>query len=399
MPDVNFGYILNRMYPDGLADSTFRDPKNTLLALIGKDTEAHGSGFEVSFQYSLGGGQSADYATARKNNTTGSGKKAFFTYKNDYAFAYIDAKDMAAAKNGGGIVPALEYAMRNAMKRSRQSHARGVWGDGSGVLAKVKTVTTGSFTVTDWRDLKNVAKDVVLQANPVRTGSIGTIRAGTMLVTAVDRNVVTPTVYYTAVGGFTGLAVNDFLYIEGDYDSKIQGVPAWIPDTAPVAGDSFGNIDRSTDPQRLAGLRVDMSSASTQEQALELGMEQFDVYNCDTTHVFVSPSNYIRLGQELSAKKRIIDVPNKYQIGIKGILLANGATLLEDPYCPINRAYCLDINTWTLMSMGDTPHLVDEDKLKMLRVATADAFEAILRSWPNVKCEDPSQNGVIFLPP
>lgn len=397
----NFAFLLNKMFPNGLADATYRDPKNTLLALISKNPKAHGDSFEVAVQTSAGGGSGSNFAKSKANNNGIQGKKFRFEYADDFSWARIGAKDMAAAKAQGGVADVLDVAMRSAMKKIKRRLAGGLAGDGSGCIGKISaippTTTAGSFKLADYRDARFIEEGDVLVSNPTRVGSEGTMRAGTALVTKVQRGRTAGIVFFTASGGWAPV-VNDFIYIDGDYGKRINGIPAWIPDTAPAPGDSFGGVDRSVDDFKLAGIRVDMSAEATHAKALLLGMEDFSTYSAQTDYIITSPYDFKVLEDELEDKKRIVEIPNEYELGLSGIKLADGSVVVADPWFPKGRAYPLTLDTWTLMSMGEAPHVADEDGLKMLRVSDADAFEAMIRAWSNVKCEDPSQNGVIILP-
>lgn len=398
---ATFAYLLNQMFPDGLADATFRDPKNTFLAMMKKDTKANGSFFEVAVQTTNGGGRSADFATGKANNNGGTGKRFAFTYKDDFAWARIDAKDMAASKAGGGVVPALELSMKNAMANIRRSLASSVAGDGTGTIGQISaiapTTPAGSFRLADWRQLVHFQTGMYLESNPTRVGSPGTIRAGRALVTRIVMDRVNPLVYFTAEGGWAPV-VDDFVFTEGDYGAKIQGIQAWIPVTAPAPGDNFGGVDRSVDAQRLAGIRVDVSGEPTHTEALLASGEEFAIFTSTTSHIILSPADWIQLEREQESKKRLVDVENEYKIGIVGLQLEDGSIAVQDPYFPKGFAYRVDMDTWTLMSMGEAPHLANEDGLKMLRVSDADAFEAMLRYWANLKCDAPDRNGVVTLP-
>lgn len=397
----NFAYLLNQMFPDGLADATYRDPKNTFLALIKKNTRAVGSLFEVAVQTTAGGGRSADFAAGKRNNGGGTGQRFAFPYMNDYSWCRVDAKDMAAARASGAIVETLSHEMKNTMANIKRSLASSVAGDGSGKIGKISaipaTTPAGSFRLDNWRDLVHFQVGMVLETNPTRTGAAGSMRAGTATVTGISDSRTNPLVYFTATGGWAPV-VADFVYVEGDYDAKVKGIQAWIPVTAPTTGDSFGGVDRSTNPRQLAGIRVDASAEATHTEALLASGEEFKIYTAETTHVILSPADWIQLEREQESKKRLVEVENEYKIGIKGLELEDGSVAVQDPYFPKGYAYRINADTWTLMSMGEAPHLANEDGLKMLRVADADAFEAMVRYWANLKCDAPYENGVVTLP-
>lgn len=411
MADATVSYLLNKMFPKGLADATFRDPENTFLALVDKNPDAVGDSFEVAVQYSRGAGRSSDYATAKRNINGGAGVKFRFPYVDIYQFVQVPAKEWKAAMRSGGVTNILDLKFRNGMRGIKQELAVDVAGDGAGTKGQIgflvgtgaatpypssPNVVAGSFRVKDWRTLNALDQGVVLVSNPNRVGNPGTMRAGTAIITKVDRD--NGDIFYTATNSWAPV-VNDYIYVEGDYGAKMNGVRAWIPDSPPITGDNFGFVDRSVDSMRLSGIRVDMTGQATYESALVLGMEKFRIYGAGTDILITSPYDYTRLENELGNKKRIVDIPNRYELGLTGLKLADGSVLTQDPWFPKGRVYPLAMETWSLESIGDAPHLADEDGLKMLRADNLDGFNAMMRAWVNLKCEDPSRNGVIFMPP
>jgi hypothetical protein len=394
--DTSFSYLLNRMFPKGLADAVYRDPKTTFLALVKKNPNAHGTGFETVVDYTSGGGRSRTFATAKTNAANGQdGERFYFQYSDDFAFARIGAKDMKAAQKNGGVVNVMDKAFKTAMRKIKRSLARGLAGDGSGSIGTIGSNAGSTITLSDWRSARHVEVGDVLVSAAAKTS--GGLRTGSITVTAVNKARSSGVITFTANGGWT--ATNgDYLFIEGDRNGGFYGVAAWLPATAPTSGDSFGGVDRSVDPLALAGVRVDVSSEASLVDGLLSGMEEFRLYSVDSTHCILSAFDFTRLERELEGKKRIIEVPNEYELGLKGIELDDGTVCVMDPYFDKGYAYPINIDTWELKSMGEAPHIAEEDGLKMLRMDTADAFEAMIRYWANLECNDPSQNGVMTLP-
>jgi len=396
--DNSYGYILNRLFPKGLADATYRDPKTTLLALIRKDPKGGGQGLDIPVQYTAGGGRSHTFATGKSNAGNGpDGIRFKLDYADDYAWAQVTAKNMRAAKTrDGGVVDVLDNAFKTATRKIKRSICRGLAGDGTACVGVIGSIpSSGVLKLADWRDSKNIeVGDVLVSAAAKSTGALDT---GSALVTAVDGSKNQGLITVTYQDSFSPTA-NHYLFIQGDRNLAMKGLAAWLPATAPTSGDSFGGVDRSVAPHALAGIREDVSGESSIRESLLAGMESFRTYNCDTTHIITSPFDFTRLERELEDKKSIVDVPNEYELGIKGIMLEDGSIVVMDPFFAKGYAYPINLETWTLESMDEAPHIADEDGLKMLRMDTADAFEAMIRYWAQVRCDDPSQNGVLILP-
>lgn len=403
MADITFQYIINKMFPNGLADATFDEATSSFAAMVRKNPDGLGDSFEVAVQHSAGGGRSSDFAKAQTNDNGPRGKKFRVYWADDYARASIPAKDMLAAKKkgGGAIVDLVEHRIGTAIKKVKRSIGHGLAGDGSGVFGVINAAvggtttsggfTLGTFSVTDRRGLVFLEDGDVCGSWTARKG--GTADTGTFIVDRINRTL--GQVSYRTNTGWAPTG-GRHLAIDGDYGVKMLGLSAWLPSTDPSPGEDFAGVDRSVDRMKLAGVRVDMT-AYNHEEALTQGMEEFNLYGAETSHVFTSPFDFHQLETILGARKVIVDVPNEFGLGLKGIRLANGATILPDRWIPKGAAYPLNLDTWELVSLDEAPHLVMDDGLKMARVSNADAFEARIRLFGNLKCEDPSQNGVILL--
>ena len=93
----------------------------------------------------------------------------------------------------------------------------------------------------------------------------GSVKSGSVTVNGVDRDTGILTVdAQTAIDGGTGSASDDFIFVEGDYDLKIKGLQAWLPNTTPSSSPFFG-VDRTADATRLGGIRYDGSSQPIEE--------------------------------------------------------------------------------------------------------------------------------------
>ena len=87
--------------------------------------------------------------------------------------------------------------------------------------------------------------------------------------------------------------------------------------------------------------------------------------------------------------------------GFRGIIVdtvAGAVEVMGDPACPENRLFMLDLSCWKFHHLLALPHLVEDDGLARLRVATADQVAFRYRLWGNLKCTAPGKNGVAALP-
>jgi hypothetical protein len=67
--------------------------------------------------------------------------------------------------------------------------------------------------------------------------------------------------------------------------------------------------------------------------------------------------------------------------------------IVSDPDALPNVMWLLQMDTWTLHSMGETPKYLDNDGNAILRTTTSDAVEVQLVSRLQLSCAAPGWNG------
>ena len=93
----------------------------------------------------------------------------------------------------------------------------------------------------------------------------------------------------------------------------------------------------------------------------------------------------------------VSDVPS---IGFEGINFktpTGDITLLADPDCPPDDVFLLQMNTWKLYSLGEAPHILSLDGLRMLRASDSDSYSLRMGFYGQLGCSKPSANCRIAL--
>lgn len=389
-------YIYKNVYsgkkPENLAS---RD--RILLSLLRKEGGFSGLSHIVAIGHGNNMGVSSVFGTAQTNADTTKGEQFSITRARKFGVGAIDNESAAAAGDDkGSFVRMVTTQMDSTVDELGHRLAIAVYGDGSGQIGRVSSVGGGVITLTYPDDTRNFSKGQVIRGNPNRTGNSGTLSAAAGTVTAVDEDAGT----VTYSGTITGIAANDYLYMDGDYDADIKGLGAWIPLTAPTGGDSFFGVDRSTAPQRLAGYRVTTTTSSIEENFKKLGAK-IRRAGGRPKHAFLSPMNWNTLQNNL--EDRIVrDEGGDAVFGKDSLVMATPAGMVRvysDPECPPDRGFMLDLNTWYLKHLGPgMPHICDEDGLRMLRDNDTDGVEYRFRYWGQLVCTAPGYNGVIQIP-
>lgn len=371
-------------------------------ALVAKDPKFFGKIYPQPIQYSIPVGRSATFANAKANKTNSKFKQFALTRFPDYALVDIKNEDMEASENDkGAFVELLKTETDGAIEAAVESAARDVYGTGSGVVARLANagVATAVATLASPRDALKFEEGMVIVLSAANGG--GAVKAGSLTVLSVDRSAGTVTFTTTIVAGVASAAVTDYLFVQGDYDLKMPGLQGWLPATAPTVGDNFFGVDRSVDPDRLAGYRFDGSNMSVEEALITCQMDLYD-RGGRPSHVFLASSDYANLEIQLGSKVQYV-YPTAYgraDINFEGIKLhgrKGPITVLNDIYCPGATGFMLQLNTWKLRSLKAPIRILAQDGNKYLRNSDADSEELRVGGYKVLGCKAPGFNARIAL--
>lgn len=360
------------------------------MALIPKFEKFGGKNMVIPVIFSNPQGRSADFATAKANKTASKIKDFTITRAKDYALASIDNETMEASQgNSNAFMEAVSLEMDGAIHAAARSLAISLYGSGTGKVGKIASISSLTITLSQAEDVTNFEVNQKLNFSTADGG--GSVKATQPLVTNVDRNNGTVT-----VDDVTGLAANDFIFVDGDYDAKLKGLQAWLPSS--VSGsDNFFGLNRSVDSSRLAGIQISGSNKPIEEALIE-GASRIAREGGKPTHVFMSYAKYADLEKSLGSKVQYVDIKANTEVGFRGIQL-NGPRgmmkIIPDQNCPADKAFMLQLDTWKLYSLGKAPKILNLDGLKMLREDQADAVELRVGYYAQLASNAPGYNGVI----
>lgn len=323
------------------------------------------------------------------------------TRKKLYGFLTIDGEAMHASRKDIGAWLRMRQKetneIRDYMKMVLGGHA--FWGDGAGDLAQIESVTGNPVTkikLTNNRDSVKFHKNQRLEVCATRTGD--TVKVVVYTISAINRNTGELTVVEDA-GSTDDAAANDYVYLEGAYDSFPLGVRAFLPSADPGTSGVPGtllNMDRTDDVVMKAGFRVDYQG-SISETAKLLCADMGQYFDSQDSAIWMSRYNWFRLEQEQEAAGRIIrDQSAPARFGSSGIVLQTpegDITCVSDPYAPHDAFYLLNASTWETHHLDPLIHVIDDDGLAAIRQTDDDGIEIRLRHWGENICQRPFMNG------
>jgi hypothetical protein len=380
--------------------------KNPLLAMLKKDTKAGGKVIPVPLQYGVSQGRSATFATAQANQTAADLAEFMLTRKSDYSVATIDNQTMEATENDAeAFIKASKVFIDAAYKTITLSAASKLYRSGTGTIGVISAISSGVITLTDPTTANQFERGMVLTACQYDGTSAPGALAALGYVIAVDTVNGTVTVSATATGSAgdpsSWSTSYPYLVVQGDSNAAISGLQAWLPVSRPGSTDNFYGVNRSLHATRLAGVVQDFSDRSIEEALIDITNLQAE-QGGSPGKVFTNYRSYGSLVKALGAKVQYVDLETDVGIGFRGVRL-NGddgeLDVIPDRNCPGKMAFPLDMDTWTIRSVGDVPHIVTYGKegLEMLRVSNQDAAEVRIAYYANLECNAPGWNGCVVL--
>ena len=392
---VSFSAALKQHYPDWKIENLVYQ-SNPFMALVPKYEQFGGDVLKMPLVYGNPQNRSATFSTANGQSSTSALKAFLLTRSSDYSIAEISNEVILASEgDANAFLRAATVEIDGALHALGRSIATKLFRSGSGSIGKAATVTgTGTIiTLATVEDVVNFEVGMTLQASTADGG--GAVRAGSAVVSAVDRinGIVT-----LASALITGLAGNDFIFVAGDYDLAIKGMDAWLPysDRVTKLGSAFFSVTRSADATRLGGLVYD-GTALPIEEALINSLALVGREGGNPDYVFMNFADWSNLVKALGSKVQYVDVKAGAEgaVGFTGIMV-NGprgvVKVIPDMNCPKGDAYVVQLNTWQLASLKKAVNLFDTDGLRMLRSSSADSLQIRCFSYAQLGCSAPGFN-------
>lgn len=397
---TSFAAALKELYTDQrLEKMLYTD--HPFFAMVPKRENFQGSVKPLPLSYAPTTGRSATFSTAKANKGPSSQIRFLLTRNKDYSLATIDNETILASESDkGAFMEAVTHEIDMAIHSITRSLATALYRSGSGSIGRLDNASfaTTTLELVDVDEVVNFEVGMYLKFSATDGG--GSLKANRLQIVAIDRDAGTMTVDAN-LSTITGIAQNDFIFVEGDYDNKVKGIDAWIPTVAPTSGDSHFGVDRSADATRLAGIRV-TATGQPIEEALIDAMARVAREGARPTHIFMNYRKFRELSKALGSKVQYVDptVNGKPVVGFKGMVIQGpkgDVTVYADQNCQGDRAYILDMSTWTLESLKRAPHILDMDGLKFLRENDEDGIEVRVGYYAQLGCTAPGKNCVVLL--
>lgn len=384
-------YIYEKMYADGLGDAAMRE--HPLFASIAKNGNFFGESFRYSVKYGNPQAIGGTFSTVQSNAGSSKGLQFEAYRKTKYGLITLNGEAIAASEgNRGALVDLVTNETDAVLAELIDSMAFDLYRDGNGVRGRRASASTNVITLTVADDARNFKVGMYVIADDTLSGA--SPRVGSTYVTAVDEDAGTITL--NSAAAITSFADNDYLYRAGDPATCVEGLSVLTPLTAPTAGDSFRGQDRSVDPARLSGSRLDDTATNIEENAGRTAVK-ISQRGKKASAYYLNPTNFWTVARRLNAKVEYSSGGTSADYGFEYMLIHTPAGTMRtysDADCPTNRAYLLNPENHYIRHLRELPHIVQEDGRPNLRQASDDGIEVRVRSFSNYIQTIPASFGV-----
>lgn len=377
-----------------------------LFAAIKKSNAFEGKTYDHDVQH--GFTQSAGPTIAVAESTISTAADAVFsvTRQKYYGTGRIDREVILASRSKkGSFTRKLKQAMDNAVDSLTLFLMWSLWGNGGGAYGRLSGVGVASGLLNTQvqlalPDMANwIEKDMMIQFS-VNTGfggvttvkqpgggAEGSAATGiTLTVASVVRR--TGLITFTAAVPIAAgeVAVNDYIFRRQTKGLLLTGVRGWNPMNDTDAALSLFGATRSTDIERLSGLRYLTPSGSFGSTILD-AMGYAKNLGAKLSSIYMNPVSITRLS-DVERSKTVREEIGDLGIGFDAIKFSTAVgtlNMFSEPAVPPGWAYATTPDDWEMIFLGEENKPVEffeEDGL-LSRVPSADQYEFRLGGYGN----------------
>ncbi len=404
--------VLKRLYADGVPlDLATRE--RVLLTKMTKVDDFAGDDMAIPITVNnpqaAGPNPAIAFKAAFTGGTAANNYKRFLLTKYDlFNSVRLDRKAIMAAraKGRGAFVDLLEDRTNGMLDAMGDVASTWLYGDGTAQIGVRSSLSSETVTLTIATDAAKFYAGQQLVVYNGTGASYRTITAGSgdggnyVTVASVDEEngkFTLTTGDAAAIGTFT----DGDAFAPAGVTSSLQawpGLAGWLPLTTPSATLFFG-VDRSVDPTRLAGVRLDNSTASIESNIMTVSERCNTIFAGRERSCFINPVNFTTLSLSLDSK-HVYNDDGDGTVGFEYIKVrtsAGAVRVYADPACPTNRGYVLDMSTWKFHHMGGFPHIIDDNGLMLEPIDSTNSVLIKGALYGAPACSAPGSNGVFSI--
>lgn len=318
-----------------------------------------------------------------------------------------DAVDAAAGKGAGDLFKVVSTEMNAKIAATRVLLAKYAFGDGTGALGTILTLSASPAYITV--ATSEINRFEVGQDLAVATSTTGALRntGTTIAVTGTDPD--TGTIYLASTPlASTSWDVGDSIFLINDrsavgsltaYTSYTLpwGMAAWTPGASVTDSATFNGITRDGIWQ-LAGLTYDCSGKEAEAAFIGACNRLFTTGGTKADMLICSPEDYEAFLADKDKSKIVQIAVGKYELGFDGFKvasLAGNVPVVPDAFCPKGTFYVGPFKDSEyaprLVYVGDLVQLDNKDGLDFRQVAGTRSYRANMYFRGNIVLPAPGK--------
>ena len=368
---------LKTLYLDVVSEQ-LNNNVNPLLARVKQSTnDVWGKEIRKLCLHGINGGIGAGTEDGELPSATGNNYEQFVTtLKNLYGTIEISDKAIRASENNSGaFVNLLNAEMEGLIKASTFNFGRMLFGDGSGVIGTVVSVSGNVITLDT---VKNVIEGMLIDLR----SEDGEVIATAKRIVGVDRLNKKVTLSGASVSASAGAV----LTVQGSYNNEITGLGKLFDDND---GTLYG-VDKAQNPWLKPYVKEINGEIS--EAEIQIALDTIEENSGSAVNFIVCSWGVRRaLINLLSKQKRIVDVMN-LEGGFKAISY-NGIPIVADRFCPEGTMYLLNTDDFTLHQLCDWQWLTGDDGRILKQIPGKPVYTATLVKYADLICDRPYGQG------
>lgn len=380
---TNADNVLKNYYLDAVAEQL--DYKaNPFFAKINKTSNyVFGKEIKKLATYGVNGGIGAGTEDGSLPSATGNNyAQMTLSLKNLYGTIEISDKAIKASENSAGAFANLLTAeMEGLVKSGAINLGRMLFGDGSGVLGKVVSITDGVIT---FDAVENFVEGMVIEFRTPLGALIDSAKGRRVI--AVDRDEKTVTVSGDVLSGST-IAANSFATIQGSYGNELTGLGAIFG-----GAESLYGLPRTLNSWLSPLVKGSIGSptgAKLLKMIDEIEERSGSKVNLMLCSYGVRRSLYSTIGNTQSA-----NIGPEVNGGFTSITY-NGIPIVADRFCPKGYIYFLNTDDFELHQLCDWQWLSGDDGSVLKQVAGKPVYSATLVKYADLICSKPFGQGLM----
>lgn len=427
---ASFAPLIKVLYPDNVAkDVTSVD--NPFWASVSKEMDFYGSSLEVPVKYTNPQSTSNTPSTAITARIGAGTRSKKFSVKRGHLYGvHVINQELAAATENdrGAFLRARKTEIDGLLTQLGNDAGRQLYREGNGNITSWTTAASSPGTATsivldnpeDIALFEQGMQLIITTANPTdSTAAAQLASSSAAYVVAIDRDAATLAFNASSATGaaqalntafaatISATSTQYYLAKQGDnlgFSSssevgQICGLASWLPITAPQSGESFWNMDRSSDTVRLGGVRFDARGLPLDEAFIRCAA-RVAREGGSPSRVYMNFAQYANVTTTLMSKGRYTSF-KAGEIGFESFVIHGAKGDLEivaDRNCPTGRAYMLTPDTWCFHHLRAAPFLSVEGNANGVLQET-DTFDLQVRAllWGQLVCNAPGRNAVMQL--